>query len=254
MSRLLRWQDLAVFVGRLGDVGLHVHHAPALLVALDGPFRLASVHGGMQSCQGAWLPTGFRHRLDVQGRRLAVIYFDPVWHGPLRTAPVLSTTDRDDWWHEAHQALMQLDELGGTVDTFRQRLIAEVIPRGGVLGGSPPDRQLVALRAVMAADPAPYWALPQAAEHAGLSTSRFSHRFTARTGVSWTAYRNWARLLDSCVELAATPQALTRIALDRGYSSAAHFAASFRRSFGITPSQLRGLQPQLKTVTASAVF
>lgn len=245
IPRLLRWPDLAVFVGRLGVVGAHVHHAPALLVGLDGPFDLAPATGAAQRCRGAWLPTGFRHRLDVQGRRLAVIYFDPVLHGPLRTPPVLATTEMPAWWRSAHRALAAADDAGASMERLRTHLIEDVVPRGGALGATTPDPQLAALCAAMAAECASYWSLPQAAQRAGLSASRFSHRFTQRTGVSWTAYRNWARLMDSCVELAATPQALTRIAADRGYSSAAHFAASFRRSFGISPSELRGMQPQL---------
>lgn len=245
VSRLLRWSDLAVFIGRLEEVGTHVHHAPALLVGLDGPFVFAPAAGEGQSCHGAWVPTGLRHRLEVHGR-VAVIYFDPVPHGPLRAPPLLATSEATPWWRAARQALAETDDAQATVERLRARLLEEVMPRAGVLGTESPDPQLVALRAAMATEPAPYWSLPQAARRAGLSASRFSHRFTARTGVSWTAYRNWARLIDSCVELAATPRALTRIAADRGYSSAAHFAASFRRSFGISPSELRGMQPQLR--------
>lgn len=245
VPQLLRWHDLAVFVGRLGEVGAHLHHAPALLVGLQGAFDLGSEATGWRACHGAWLPTGLRHRLDVRGQRLAVVYFDAVLYGPFTGAPVLAVSGQEAWLRSAREALSGLETAADPVEDLRQHLVADVVPRGGVLGPARSDAQLMALRQALVTDACRGWSLPQAAQHAGLSASRFSHRFAERTGVSWTAYRNWTRLLDACVELAATPHALTRIALDHGYSSAAHFAASFRRSLGISPSELRGMQPQL---------
>lgn len=242
--RLLRAADFFAFVGPLEEVGVHAHRAPALIVGLDGPFGLAPANGPWAVCHGAWLPTGFAHRLDVRGRRFAVVYFDPVRHGALLGAPVMALHERVPWLLRARAALLRAD-ASADIAALHAQLIGEVLPHGGVLGVQDPDPRLLGLCADFAADTDADWTLPAAARRVGLSASRLSHRFAQRTGVSWTAYRNWIRLADGCLQIAATPQALTRIAVDLGYSSAAHFAASFRGHLGISPSQLRDLRPQV---------
>lgn len=244
-ARLLRCDDLAVFVGRLGDVGVHRHHAPALLVGLDGDFGLHTDAAHWPRCHGVWLPTGLRHRLDVRGTRLAVLYFDAVLQGA-QTTLIVATSSDAPWLRAARDALQLLDSGDAPLRVLRDALLADVLPRSGVRIGRP-DPRLSELARQLTDDAGADWSLPQAARRAGLSASRFSHRFTQHSGVSWTAYRNWARLLDSCVALSTTPQPLTRVALDQGYSSAAHFAASFRDGLGLSPSQLRGLRPQTST-------
>lgn len=242
-SRLLRCDDLAVFVGRLGDVGLHRHHAPALLVGLDGDFGLQTEAVHWPRCHGAWLPAGLSHRLDVRGTRLAVLYFDPVLRGALPALTVANTA-QTPWLRIARDALQSLDAGAAPLQALRDTLLDDVLPRSGVCIARS-DLRLTELARQLAADATADWSLPQAARRAGLSASRFSHRFAQHSGVSWTAYRNWTRLLDSCIALSVTPQPLTHVALDQGYSSAAHFAASFRDGLGLSPSQLRGLRPQI---------
>jgi AraC-like DNA-binding protein len=64
--------------------------------------------------------------------------------------------------------------------------------------------------------------------------------FKARTGFSLHAYRNQLRLRAALERLAEPDVDLIDIALDLGFSSHSHFTETFRRSFGKTPSAVRG--------------
>lgn len=72
---------------------------------------------------------------------------------------------------------------------------------------------------------------------------RTLHRAFSRPGKPSLCRYLWQRRVETCAELLRAPSAasrsLTEIALDRGFSSAAHFSTLFRDVFGITPSEYR---------------
>ena len=65
--------------------------------------------------------------------------------------------------------------------------------------------------------------------------------FKARTGFSLHAYRNQLRLRSALERLREPLVDLTSLALELGFSSHSHFTETFRRSFGKTPSAVRGV-------------
>lgn len=251
LPHLLRWPGLSAYIGPLQTVGGHTHRATALLLAPDAPIRIRRPGGTWRPCAAAVLPAGFRHELDCGGHVLAVIYLDPLLHGQLDQAPLIA--DGSEPWARRGRAAVRdfLDTNGrpganpAAETELHDRLQQDILP---VIPRPPAaTARHVRLRALgdLLADGAPDLASPEMARELGLSDSHFSHLFSRHAGVSWTAYRNWRRLLDATRILSQSPHAITRIALDAGFSSPAHFAASFRDRFGITPSQLRGLGAQV---------
>ncbi len=73
----------------------------------------------------------------------------------------------------------------------------------------------------------------------GCSEYHLSRVFREQTGMTLASYRNELRLRSSLERVADSGASLTDIALDLGYSSHSHFAASFRRLFGLPPSRFR---------------
>ncbi len=71
---------------------------------------------------------------------------------------------------------------------------------------------------------------------AGASNRTLSRLFAKDTGMSFTLWRQQARLLKS-LELLALGQPVTTVALDVGYESASAFIDMFRKSLGQTPSK-----------------
>lgn len=81
--------------------------------------------------------------------------------------------------------------------------------------------------------------LQDLARAVSLSRFRLCRAFRAAAGTTLHAFREQLRLRAALGPLAEGCGDLTALALDLGYSSHSHFTASFRRAFGVTPSQAR---------------
>jgi AraC-like DNA-binding protein len=81
--------------------------------------------------------------------------------------------------------------------------------------------------------------LDDLARAVGLSRFRLCRAFRHAAGTGMHAFREQLRLRAALAPLADGCADLTGLALDLGYSSHSHFTASFRRAFGLTPSQAR---------------
>lgn len=77
------------------------------------------------------------------------------------------------------------------------------------------------------------------AETVGLSTSRFKAKFKRETGLSPWEYVLRKRIAVAKELLRETKRDITRIALDLSFSSSQHFASTFRRFAGCTPTAFR---------------
>jgi AraC-like DNA-binding protein len=74
----------------------------------------------------------------------------------------------------------------------------------------------------------------------GVSPWHLHRAFRAVTGSPIHRYRTQLRVRAALDRLAEGETDLTRLALDLGFSSHAHFTTAFRRVFGCTPSGIRG--------------
>ena len=73
----------------------------------------------------------------------------------------------------------------------------------------------------------------------GASVFHLARTFRRRTGFSLHAYRNQLRVRTALEHLASPGTDLVALALDLGFSSHSHFTETFRRGFGVTPSEAR---------------
>jgi AraC-like DNA-binding protein len=113
------------------------------------------------------------------------------------------------------------------------------------LGGAPlppPAGRHPAVRRVMRwlreAPPEADLSLAALAARARLSPGRFMHAFTATAGIPLRPWLRWLKLERAGAGIAAGLP-LGAAAHGAGFADAAHMARTFRRMFGVTPSQLR---------------
>ncbi len=99
----------------------------------------------------------------------------------------------------------------------------------------PRDPRLVCVARALLSDPGDRREMAQWAQWAGIAERSLSRRFVAETGLTYTAWRQRARLMRA-LELLAEGAAVTGVALDLGYDSVSAFIALFRRTLGTTPS------------------
>jgi AraC-like DNA-binding protein len=68
-----------------------------------------------------------------------------------------------------------------------------------------------------------------------MSRGTFTRTFRNETGLSFSDWRQQARIFDA-LALLATGKPVTTTALEVGYGSVSAFTATFRRSFGVAPT------------------
>ncbi len=85
--------------------------------------------------------------------------------------------------------------------------------------------------------------IPRLAGIAHFSASHFHRVFKGMLGESIMDHVRRIRLERACLEIAGTDVSVTDIALDAGYESLEAFSRAFRKTFGLSPSQCRGRNP-----------
>lgn len=139
--------------------------------------------------------------------------------------------DRPAHWRIAAQA--SVHEL--LIDVLRDHDAASLAARAY---GEPtkPIRQSMAFIESHLAD---NLAVAELARRIGLGVSRFHQRFAAEVGFSPADYRLHLRIRRAKQLLADPANSVTRIAHDLGFSSSQHFATTFKRFVGHTPTAYR---------------
>lgn len=100
----------------------------------------------------------------------------------------------------------------------------------------PRDARLLRLCRALLEDPGDGRKLPQLARLAGASPRSLARLFQAELGMSFTAWRQQARLLEALRRFGGGAP-VTEVALDLGYATPSAFTYMFRRHLGVTPSR-----------------
>jgi AraC-like DNA-binding protein len=196
--------------------------------------------------RACWLPALEEHCV-VSSRRLAMhsVYCDD---GILERLPKRSgVVQVSSLLRELIFAIQEMG-LAGCVDGSVQRM--GLVLADQIKLQSPPQlsvprvlsARLGPIAATLRSDPADSRTLQQWSDELGVSTRTLARAFERETKMSFTAYRQQARLR-AAIERLATGEAVSRIAYDLGFTSASHFIEMFRKATGTTPKQyFRGKQ------------
>lgn len=111
--------------------------------------------------------------------------------------------------------------------------IASYLPR-------PRDARLQKLTAQLERQPATVSTLDELASHCGMTARTAARLFVAETGLSFGQWRLQLRLLHAMTKL-AQGSSVTQIAAEVGYVDVSAFIAVYKRAFGETPGQAKGL-------------
>lgn len=115
--------------------------------------------------------------------------------------------------HAAASALVQdSDTSGALLDLLRRRILLDL------------------------ANPV---SVEAAAKEEGMSRTRYSHHFKARTGISPAAFITQVRLEEVARRLAQTDRTLAALAAETGFADANHLCKVFRRHYHLSPGAFR---------------
>lgn len=212
------------YEGPVVSTEAHAHHAVQIIDALQ-PVEVRSATGATTSTRLLVVPANTSHQLTAAGQIAAMTYLEPS----LFSTP--SAPDPASWTELAKSLGLGLG-LGPA-----ERQVDCILARLGSPGRSLGDELVVAAaEEVRRRLPGPV-RLTDVAAALSISPSRLTHRFSAARGIPFGRWVLWERL-----QLAATATAqaqdLTRAAHAAGFVDSSHLHRTFRRMFGIAPSDV----------------
>lgn len=206
------------------DARAHAHHAVQLVLGSD--FALVGDHvrvaGGL-----AGVSANRPHALRVDGVATVLLVDGELLLGR-HLGALLESGPAEEALERLVAGLDRRDPTSAAV--LLDRLRAGV-PR-------PPPRS-AAVRAALAHVDEQLGAIPRlddVAAAAGVAPSTLTHRFSAEVGLPFRRFLVWRRV-QHAVDAVAEGASLTEAAVAAGFSDGAHLSRTFRRFFGVTPSQ-----------------
>lgn len=222
------------------------HHPRAQLVhAIAGVITVTCPPGSwvVPTGHAVWMPAGMDHAIRIAGQvEMRTVFIDPDARTDLPTkcevievsallrALVVSATcipfDYDVQGRDGRVMDLILDEV-------------RLAPRLSMHVPMPRHARLAKLCERLIADPAAPVTLESLAADQAMSGRTLARLFHKELGMSFGEWRRRMRLFLSLPRLAAGTSIL-EVAMEHGYQSPSAFAAMFKRTFGIAPSNYRG--------------
>ena len=241
LGRIFLSVGRALYLGPAGDTTPHAHHALQVSVGLSGPVRLRGGTGPWREYDAALVPPDVDHQLDGGSSPVLLVYLEPESEDGRYWLPAMEreirALDCADAVRECTRALFGDRSEEIDVGDLYSRILRSVGLPATPLEATDP-RVLDAIRKLRLARSSPR-PLGDLAREVGLSPSRFRHLFREQIGMSTQSYLVWLRLYDACSAL-ARGASLSAAAFEAGFSDGPHFTRTFRRTFGLAPSQVAG--------------
>jgi AraC-like DNA-binding protein len=234
MSHLYSWGAGALYVGPALGLSAHRNAVAVLALGLDAPFAVAKdptqPTKGYRRCRSVLIPPNTLHHLARTRGNMAFLYFDA--HGP--------ELQRLAGRARASRGLIRRlrDLAAGRSDWTAVRAHLNEALRNAPAARM--DPRIATSLALLREHASKRLSLRELARAAGLSESRFRHLFKTTIGLPLRRYRLWLAM-DIAMRRVASTGNLTTAALEAGFSSSAHFSATFRHMFGLEPSRLAKL-------------
>ncbi len=239
-ARLYFWGARALYLGPTLGLTPHRNAVAVLCTGALRDFEIASDPDAAEpvyvACRAALIPPNTLHHLRCDDQPMACLYFDAQSDDYARLRGTMARIEPRAAFGLANRDY--LDALARLLAGHAWSEVRESI--AAALGLRRPTRRDDAVSnavRLLHANPAERTALDDLATQAGISPSRFLHRFKEATGVPFRRYRVWARM-GAAVRGIVAGESLTGAAYDAGFSSSAHFSAAFRDMFGMPPSVL----------------
>jgi AraC-like DNA-binding protein len=244
ISQIYLWDNRAMYLGALPDVGSHRLAAAALIIGLEDSFEITnSVTGVTASCRTALIPPGCEHESRYNGKRIAVVFLEAESNDYGVVKQLMDRTEHNCLLHikNEEKVIETLNEIcaskpdaSRTLHLLNSLLYVE---DPVLLEPKPIDKRIREVMGIIRADPALSHPLESLATRVHLSSTRFTHLFKEETGVPIRRYRQWQRF-KLAIQLISEGKTMSHAASITGFTDSAHFSRAFRSMFGLKPSVL----------------
>jgi AraC-like DNA-binding protein len=225
-----------------GATPRHNHLRGQLIYASTGVMRIETDYGCwvVPPLRGVWIPPEVMHTVYMLSRvEMRTLYIRPdialnlplncclVEVSPLlRNLIIALTDDRIDY-----------DESGRT-GLIAQLALLEIkfLKTPALHLPLPKSLKLMQVCQKMIRQPDENVTIELIADHLAMSTRTLARKFKKETSLSFSQWRQQARLIEALGKL-ADQQPIAKIANDLGYTSSSAFTVMFKRTLGVEPSK-----------------
>ncbi len=225
--------------------GRHYHRRHQLIYAAQGTMRIDTdgENWVVPPARAVFMPGHCQHDVSAVGTvDMCTLYIEPAALAMARATPfVILVTPL---LRELIRAILA-EPVAYSPDSRGAKLaglILDEITRSKPLNLSiamPSEERLLRVCRHIIADPSAARSIDDLAEAAGASTRTLTRLFRRELGQSLSEWRQQVRF-HFALGAVARGEPIGKIAADCGYRSPSAFAAAFRKSFGVPPSQIVG--------------
>lgn len=226
--------------------GMHSHPKAQLVYAISGMMRVETAEASflLPPTKALFLPADVAHSICMEGEvAMREVFIDRRLADAIPSAPRVVTVG--SLMRELILAICA-EPVDWPIDGRSPHLVALIIDEirraKTVMTRLPQLREprLARLARAITDDPADPRTLDDWAEVCGASARTLARLFVQDTGMTFGQWRLQARL-NAAFVLLMTDGEIARIARKVGFGSQSAFGVAFRRTFGLTPAQVRTL-------------
>lgn len=242
-ANVFLWHGSALYLGQGRDSSIHQHNLIQIGVSFTDPFAIALPDTPEAAYQSFIVAPNTLHRILSANRTTLFAWTEPESFAGHHLLAYLDT-QKTNLCPLPHHLTTQLswpvlESIASCQEAtiMFQHLMQEIMP-GPPVTAVYDERiqQIIALlkQKEFIRDIA---AISQLANTVHLSPSRLRHLFKQQIGLSLQQYLLWQRLLHA-MQAGAAGMSLTEAAHSAGFADSAHLSRTFRRTFGLTPSEI----------------
>ncbi len=231
---------------------LHYHRRAQLIYASMGVMTVRTLSASyvIPPQRAVWMPAGQHHLIEAKSAvSMRTLFIEPEYcQGLPEETCVLQVSPL------LRELILTAVVYGSDyqADTPQARLMQVILdqialqPVASLSLPIPTDQRVLTITQTLLQQPDNTWDLDQWAHKVGSSKRTLNRLFNAQTGMPFKDWRQQRRLLHA-IELLATGESITNIALELGYDNTSAFIAMFKRSLGTTPARYQAsLEPQAR--------
>jgi len=239
-NQLHLWDDRFLYVTPEIHSGLTARSTATLLLSAVGrPFRLEGLDGESVRCEAALVAPHVPRRLDVDGGGLLSLNLEPATPAFRQLAPRIGERGIEVLDPRRFGTLRDLFQpaLDGELNAVQLRHLCTRLVEcvtGGPEHVTALDPRVERVMQALRENTEPQ-SLAKLSALACLSPDRLTHLFAQQVGLSIKRYALWGKVRRSVALISGAPR-LTDVALNGGFTDAAHMSRTFQSYFGLQPS------------------
>jgi AraC-like DNA-binding protein len=239
------FEHLICFGARQAIVDVHYHQCFQLVISLYAPFDCTIGTNHYSRIKGFLVNQGISHSCRAQDTEVLVYFVDADSYQGWQLKAMLNEQD-----FIPIQTLLPLEELTdmsgeytrtgapGDLRKLAIGLIDKILPPQEAARYRQTDDRMIKALAYIDAHLDDHLALEDVSKEVFLSTERLRHLFAQETGIPFSQYILWRRIKQVMTEVIKKRSPMATSAIQNGFTDQAHFTRLFKRTFGVSATQL----------------